>query len=93
MVKSALKIIVSGTVQGVLFRQFTKDNADKLNLKGFVRNLEEGDLEVFIEGEKDNIDKILEIIRKGTPHSQIRNLKTEERNWTGEFKDFKVLRF
>jgi len=92
MVKSALKIVVSGTVQGIFFRQFAKEHSDKLGLKGFVRNLENGDVEVLVEGEKDNALKLVEILRKGPSYSQIRTIKTEERKWSGDMKDFKILR-
>ncbi len=92
MVKSAAKIIVSGTVQGIFFRNFTKENSDKLNLKGHIRNLEGGDMEIFVEGEKDNINSLVKLIKKGPPYSQIRNVKIEEKKWSGDLKEFKVLR-
>ncbi len=92
MVKSASKIVVSGTVQGLFFKNFTKEHADKLKLKGFVRGLESGDIEVIVEGDKENISQLVEILRKGPQYSQIRNIKVEERKWSGDLKEFKVLR-
>lgn len=91
--KKAAKFIVNGTVQGVFFRQFSKENADRLNIKGFVRNLEDGNLEVVAEGDNNELDEFEEVLKQGPPHSQIRNVSTEERKWSGEFKEFKVLRF
>ena len=88
-----MKLVVSGTVQGVFFRNFTKENADKLGLKGHVRNLETGDVEIVLEGEKDNIEKMHELLKKGPKYSQIRNISVEEKKWTGDQKDFKVIRF
>ena len=46
-----LKIVISGVVQGVFFRKFVKENADELEVKGFVRNLDDGKVEIVIEGE------------------------------------------
>lgn len=92
MVKSAGKIIVNGTVQGIFFKNFTKENADKLNLKGFVRDLESGDIEVIVEGEKENIAKLIETLKTGPAYAQIRNIKAEERKWSGDLKEFKILR-
>ena len=91
--KAGAKIIVQGTVQGVFFRQFVKEHADNLGLKGFVRNLTSGDLEVVVEGEKDRIERLVNLLKKGSQHSQIRNVQIEEKKWTGELSTFKILRF
>jgi acylphosphatase len=91
--KKSARFVVLGTVQGVFFRNFVVEHANTCGLRGFVRNLESGDVEIIVEGEKDSIEKFAEKIKKGPQHSQIRDLKVEERKWSGEFKDFKVLRF
>lgn len=93
MVKKALKAIVQGTVQGVFFRNFVKENSDKLGLKGFVRNLESGDVEIVAEGEKEDLQKLVELLKKGPEHAQIRNVAVSDRSWSGDFPDFKILRF
>ena len=90
--KKAAKLIVQGTTQGFFFRQFIKENSESLNLKGFVRNLNNGDLEVIVEGENYSIDKLEKILRRGPKHSNIRNVIREEKKWTGDFLDFKILR-
>jgi len=90
--KKGAKLIIQGTVQGVFYRQFTKENADELKLKGFVRNLTNGNVEVVVEGEKDNIDRLEKILLKGPEHSQIRNIERTDKQWSGEFKEFKILR-
>lgn len=84
--------MVSGTVQGVFFRQFCKENADNLGLRGFVRNLTNGDVEMIIEGEEKAIQEMIEICKTGPKHSLIRNVQIEERKYEGDFKDFKALR-
>lgn len=88
--KKAVKIIIKGTVQGVFFRNFIRDNANKLSLKGFVRNLESGNIEVFCEGEIDNVDKLCEVCKQGPRHSIIKNITVKEVPFQ-DFKDFKVL--
>ncbi len=90
--KRGAKFIVQGTVQGIFFRQFVKENADRLGIRGFVRNLEDGTVEVIAEGEPEKINELGAIVKKGPEHSQIRNVVFEERKWAGDFKDFKVLR-
>ena len=91
--KIQAKIIVKGTVQGVFFRQFVKEAADSLELVGFVRNLESGDVEIIVEGSDERIDRFVEVVRKGPPHAIIKDVVVEERKWGGDFKDFRVLRF
>jgi len=91
--KKAARFIVQGTVQGIFFRQFVKEHADKLKLTGFVRNLTGGDVEILAEGEADQIERLARIVKKGPEHSQIRHVQIEERKWSDEFKDFKILRF
>ena len=93
MVKRAVKAIVQGTVQGVFFRNFCKENADKLKLEGFVRNLTDGNVEVVLEGDNTAIDKMIGVLKKGPEHSQIKNVSVEEKKWAGEFNSFKILRF
>jgi acylphosphatase len=91
--KKAAKIVVKGTVQGISFRQFVEGHADDLGLKGFCRNLENSDVEIVVEGEDEQIGRLIGFVRKGPEHAQIRDVLVEERKWSGEFKDFKILRF
>lgn len=91
--KKSVRFVVKGTVQGVFFRNFVVEHAKTLGLRGFVRNLESGDVEIIVEGEMESIEKFAERIKKGPEHSHIRNLKAENRKWTGEFSDFKIIRF
>ena len=91
--KKAAKIIVKGTVQGVFFRQFVKNHANDLKLRGFCRNLESGEVEIIIEGEKEAIERFARFVEKGPEHAQIRSVEVSERKWSGDFKEFKVLRF
>lgn len=91
--KKANRVIIQGTVQGVFFRQFVKENADKMGLRGFVRNLSDGNVEIVVEGEGETIERFLGVMRKGPEHSQIRNMIVEEKKWSGDFNEFKILRF
>jgi len=90
--KKAVKIVIRGTVQGVFFRNFIKDNADKLNLKGFSRNLDNGDVEVVVEGNMEKVNKLVEICKQGPKFASIKDIKVEEGKFSGEFKEFKILR-
>jgi len=91
--KKAAKIIIKGTVQGVFFRQFVKGQADDLKLRGFCRNLENNDIEIIVEGEQEQIGRFVRSLEKGPEHSQIRSVDVTERKWSGDFSEFKILRF
>jgi len=88
--KKASKIIIKGTVQGIFFRNYIKKNADELDLKGFVRNLLDGDIEVFVEGEIENVDKMCEMCKIGPKHAVIKEIIPTEASFQ-DFKDFKIL--
>ena len=70
--KKSVRLYINGTVQGVFFRIFVKENAERYNVKGFTRNLEDGRIEVFLEGDTDNVMKMIELCKKGPKHSIIK---------------------
>ncbi len=88
--KKAVRLYIRGAVQGIFFRQFIKDNAEKNDARGFVRNLEDGRVEVFIEGDLENVGKMIELCKKGPKHSQIRNVEEKEEKFQG-LREFKIL--
>ncbi len=88
--KKSVRIYIDGTVQGVFFRAFIKENAERYNVKGFVRNLESGKIEVFLEGNSDDVNKMIELCEKGPKHAQIRNVEIKPEKFQ-DFKVFKVL--
>ena len=88
--KKSVRIYVDGTVQGIFFRSFIKQNAERLNVKGFVRNLEDSRVEVFAEGNTDEIHEMIKICKRGPKHSQIRNTEIRDERFQ-DFKSFKIL--
>lgn len=64
-----VKIRVSGRVQGVGFRFFTYQQAAKLGLAGYVRNLDNGDVELVAKGDDLIISKLIQWIEQGGPTS------------------------
>jgi len=88
--KKSIRLYVSGIIQGIFYRAFVKENADKLNLKGFVRNLEDGRVEIFIEGNPEDVRKMIEIAKKGPKHSEIKNVEEKQEKFQ-DLKSFKVL--
>ncbi len=88
--KKTVRVYIIGTVQGVFFRGFIKENAERHDVKGFTRNLEDGRIEVFLEGDVNNVNKMIEICKKGPRHAQIRNVEIKPETFQ-DLKTFKVL--
>ena len=88
--KKSVRLYIEGAVQGIFFRNFVKENAEKNDVHGFVRNLDDGRVEVFLEGGNEKVDRMIEFCKKGPKHAQIRNVILKEEKFQG-FKDFKVL--
>lgn len=87
----AARVKVKGRVQGVSFRSFTKKNADLLGLSGFVKNSDTDKVEVFVEGEKDNIEVLIEALRTGPDRAQVKKVDIEWKPYSGIYPDFKVI--
>jgi len=88
--KKSVRLYINGTVQGVFFRAFVKENAERNNVKGFIRNLDDGRIEVFLEGDVNAVNKMIELCKKGPKHSQIKNVEEKSERFQ-DFKVFKVL--
>ena len=86
----AAKVVVTGKVQDVSFRSFTKRNADTMGLKGFVRNTDRG-VEAVIEGDKDMIEAMIEALRSGPERAVVKDVDIEWRPHSGIYTDFKVI--
>ena len=87
--KASLLAIVRGRVQGVYFRAFVRNRADALGLTGYVRNLHGGgSIEVRAEGEKTNLDELLNQLHIGPPRARVDRVDVEWSDYTGRFTDF-----
>ena len=84
-----VSIKISGRVQGVFFRASTKEQADTLGVKGFVRN--EPDGSVYIEAESDEmtLTMFLTWCRKGPPQAQVERVLVQPGEWQA-FKHFVI---
>ena len=90
--KRSVRVTIQGSVQPVFFNRFVKDNAEKLGIKGFIRNKGDGVLEIFIEGNNDEVNEMVEICKAGPQHAMIRSTEEKEEKYQG-FKDFRVMDF
>jgi acylphosphatase len=89
--KSAAHLFIEGKVQGVGFRNFAQRYAFLLGLKGFVKNLSDGRVEIEIEGERSKIDLFMEHLHRGPALSKIMMLNTTWGPASNRFEDFSIL--
>ncbi|MGC3997869.1 MAG: acylphosphatase [Anaeromyxobacter sp.] len=66
-----VEVIVSGRVQGVGFRWSTVDEARRLGLDGWVRNLPDGRVEAEAEGERPAVEALLRFLQRGPPGARV----------------------
>jgi len=86
-----LSATVYGRVQGVYFRYFVRNEARRLSLKGYVRNLASGAaVEVQAEGKKPQLDRLLEQLKAGPPGACVKRVKVDWADYSGQFTDFKI---
>ncbi len=88
--KMQLYILISGKVQGVGFRNFTRRNARTLGVSGYAKNLANGKVEVVAEADKMQLDALVALLWQGPRTSKVDDIKIEERPITGEYKTFDV---
>jgi len=67
----AARFVVSGHVQGVAFRAYTRAQAMALSLRGYAINLHDGRVEVMVAGESDAVDRLGEWLWQGSPASRV----------------------
>jgi len=84
-----IRVVYSGNVQGVGFRATARSLAKGLPVKGFVKNLQDGSVELLAEGDSTDLDSLLERIRSRLS-AHIRDAQIERGVAKGEFKDFSV---
>ena len=75
--KQAKRYFVSGMVQGVGYRYFTQDVAEKLRISGFVRNLRDGRVEVFAMGTVQQHEELRAMLERGPRFSSVSEVLDE----------------
>ncbi len=83
-------IFISGRVQGVGFRHFTRKNAEALSVKGWVKNLPDGRVEAVFEGSDENVRKLIDKCRKGPVSSKVEQLNVNDFEGQESFTSFRV---
>ncbi len=82
--------VIHGRVQGVFFRAGTRDEAVRIGVAGWVRNLPDGSVEALFEGETLKVEEILGWSHKGPSGARVSSVDIEFEPYKGEFKRFEI---
>ncbi|MCK9329697.1 MAG: acylphosphatase [Candidatus Cloacimonetes bacterium] len=88
-----LKLLVEGRVQGVGFRHYIFKYAKRLELKGYVKNLDDGKVEIVVNGEESKISDMIKVSRKGPTFSWVYNIQVYDIDESNKeiYDDFKII--
>lgn len=86
-----VRLIIEGRVQGVWFRDSTRQKARELQIYGWVKNRFDGGVEVLAEGPEDRVNRLVEWCRQGPPHARVHQVKEINEAWQGEFESFDIV--
>lgn len=90
MVKTRAHVYVSGRVQGVFFRQNTKQKAESIGVTGYVRNLPDGRVEAIFEGEENNVKSLVDFCKNGSREAIVTNVDVKFETFSGDFQNFEI---
>lgn len=92
MRRKTVKARITGRVQGVAFRAWTRDVARARGLEGWVRNADDGSVEAVFSGPADAVDAMLALCREGPPSARVDHIETREPDAPPDFGGFEIRR-
>lgn len=84
------RVRVSGQVQGVFFRDSTRQKAEELGLAGWVRNMPDGQVEALFEGPSEKVQEIVRWCKEGPQRASVENVDTDFESAGGDLEGFEV---
>ncbi|MFZ3073394.1 MAG: acylphosphatase [Thermodesulfobacteriota bacterium] len=85
-------VVIEGLVQGVFFRDNTRETASSNGISGWVRNNPDGTVEAIFEGEEEAVKKTVEWCRKGPNGARVERVDVRWDEFMGEFYGFDIIR-
>ena len=86
----ARRFVIHGRVQGVGFRWFTQEAASREGVTGWVRNLHDGSVEAWVEGESEAVTRVERAIRSGPRGAHVEKVFVDNEDPSGSFKGFSI---
>ena len=90
MSKVRVELKIQGLVQGVFYRQSTKETAVRLGLTGWAKNCPDGSVEAVFEGEREAVDAGIEWCRQGPPAAHVTEVTVDWQDFQDEFASFGI---
>lgn len=90
--QARLSAQITGRVQGVGFRNFTRTRARRLGVTGWVRNERDGSVRLEAEGPREALDSLVEAVQRGPRMARVEDVEVNWSDATGEFDTFRVRR-
>lgn len=91
MALKRIHLVVRGRVQGVYFRASAQREARQLGLTGWVKNRNDGAVELVAEGEEDQVKDFLAWSQQGPSTARVDKVETRWRSYTGEYPNFRIV--
>jgi acylphosphatase len=88
--KTRARVFIRGKVQGVYFRQNTKQVATRHRVTGWVCNLSDGSVEAVFEGDKMDVNEVIEWCHIGPSNSRVDDVDVRFEKYSGEFESFTI---
>ncbi|MFP8488902.1 acylphosphatase [Gracilimonas sp. Q87] len=84
-------IYITGRVQGVGFRHFTRKNAENLGVKGWVKNLSDGRVEAVFQGTENKVKELIERCKEGPRSSYVKDIEVSDADDSKDHSSFEVI--
>lgn len=85
-----VRILIYGQVQGVFFRRSARLKAQELDVSGWIKNKNDGSVELVAEGLNKNIDEFIKWCKSGPPFAKVENVEIEKLKISENFDDFSI---
>ena len=91
MANKRVNLVVKGRVQGVFFRAATQRECRRLGITGWVKNRNDGSVEILAEGEEEGLKDLIAWAGHGPTAARVEGVDTRWRGFVGDFSDFRIV--
>ena len=85
------RVVISGRVQGVAYRFETRWAAERIGVRGWVRNRPDGTVQALFEGERERVEEMLGWCRRGPALARVTAVDVEWEDYRGDLAEFRIL--